>query len=157
MEQILKERFDRMIDRHFRFEAEDDVEGVLSTMVPEVEHDVVGSPTGPLHGRQQARGPSWDYPVGQEEAGKLHKVEVVASSGSAPYASKMTSACRRRASAGMRMVGMVVLTAGCFYCNPKGNVHGPAVAHEETIVIEVYDGPHYPEKPSWYTDERDAH
>jgi len=51
----------------------------------------------------------------------------------------------------------VTLTAGSFYCNPKGNVHGPAIAHEETIVIEVYDGPHYPEKPSWYTDERDAH
>src|SRR5262245_16400914 len=25
----------------------------------------------------------------------------------------------------------VVLTPGSFYCNPKGNVHGPAVAHEE--------------------------
>jgi 2,4'-dihydroxyacetophenone dioxygenase len=50
----------------------------------------------------------------------------------------------------------VVLTPGCFYCNPKGNVHGPAVAHEETIVVEIYDGPHYPEKPPWYTDEADA-
>ena len=50
----------------------------------------------------------------------------------------------------------VTLTAGSFYCNPKGNVHGPAIAHEDTVVIEVYDGPHYPEKPSWYTDERDA-
>ena len=50
----------------------------------------------------------------------------------------------------------VVLTAGCFYCNPKGNVHGPAVAREETIVVEIYDGPHYPVKPSWYTDEQDA-
>ncbi len=49
-----------------------------------------------------------------------------------------------------------VLTAGSFYCNPKGNVHGPAIAHEETIVLEVYDGPHYPEKPSWYTDPDDA-
>ncbi len=48
------------------------------------------------------------------------------------------------------------LMAGSFYCNPKGNVHGPAIAHEETIVLEIYDGPHYPEKPSWYTDERDA-
>jgi predicted ester cyclase len=55
MEAIPKEQFDRVIDRHFRFEAEDDVEGVLSTMVPDVEHDVVGSPTGPLHGTQQAR------------------------------------------------------------------------------------------------------
>jgi Uncharacterized conserved protein, contains double-stranded beta-helix domain len=38
----------------------------------------------------------------------------------------------------------VTLTAGSFYCNPKGNVHGPAIAHEDTVVIEVYDGPHYP-------------
>ena len=50
----------------------------------------------------------------------------------------------------------VTLTAGSFYCNPKGNVHGPAIAHEDTVVVEVYDGPHYPEKPSWYTDEQDA-
>jgi quercetin dioxygenase-like cupin family protein len=50
----------------------------------------------------------------------------------------------------------VVLTAGSFYCNPKGNVHGPAVAHEETVVVEIYDGPHYPQKPSWYADEQDA-
>ncbi len=38
----------------------------------------------------------------------------------------------------------------------KGNVHGPAIAHEGTVVIEIYDDPHYPPKPSWYTDERDA-
>jgi quercetin dioxygenase-like cupin family protein len=50
----------------------------------------------------------------------------------------------------------VVLTPGALYCNPKGNVHGPTVAHEETVVLEIYDGPHYPEKPSWYTDPRDA-
>jgi len=50
----------------------------------------------------------------------------------------------------------VTLSAGSFYCNPKGNVHGPAVAHEETIVIEVYDGPHYPFKPEFYADEQDA-
>lgn len=55
MESIPKEQFDQMIDRHFRFEAEDDVEGVLTTMSPDIEHDVVGSPTGPLLGTQQAR------------------------------------------------------------------------------------------------------
>ena len=27
---------------------------------------------------------------------------------------------------------------------------------DETIVLEIYDGPHYPQKPSWYTDEQDA-
>ena len=42
----------------------------------------------------------------------------------------------------------VTLTAGSFYWNPKGNVHGPTLAHEETIVVEIYDGPHYPQRPS---------
>ncbi len=51
----------------------------------------------------------------------------------------------------------VVLTAGSFYCNPKGNVHGPTIAHEDTVVVEMYDGPHYPVKPDWYADEKDAH
>lgn len=50
----------------------------------------------------------------------------------------------------------VVLTPGCFYLNPEGNVHGPTVAHEDTVVLEIYDGPHYAEVPSWYTDARDA-
>jgi len=51
----------------------------------------------------------------------------------------------------------VTLKPGSFYCNPKGLVHGPTHAHEETVVVEIYDGPHYPQKPDWYTDERDAH
>ena len=50
----------------------------------------------------------------------------------------------------------VTLRAGSFYCNPKGNVHGPTLAHEETVVVEIYDGPHYPERPSWYTNDEDA-
>jgi quercetin dioxygenase-like cupin family protein len=50
----------------------------------------------------------------------------------------------------------VTLTAGCFYCNPKGNVHGPTLAHEETVVIEIYDGLHYPQRPSWYANDEDA-
>ena len=50
----------------------------------------------------------------------------------------------------------VTLVPGSFYLNPKGNVHGPTLAHEETVVIEIYDGPHYPQVPDWYTDARDA-
>ncbi len=50
----------------------------------------------------------------------------------------------------------VVLEPGSFYCNPMGNVHGPAVAREDTVVLEIYDGPHYPEQPDFYTDEQDA-
>lgn len=48
------------------------------------------------------------------------------------------------------------LTAGSFYWNKKGNVHGPAVAHEDTVVVEIYDGPHYPHKPDFYKEEQDA-
>ncbi|MFZ5784250.1 MAG: ester cyclase [Pseudomonadota bacterium] len=47
---------DRKMDEHFRFEMADDVEGVLATLAPEVEHDIVGWPTGPTSGRAAARG-----------------------------------------------------------------------------------------------------
>jgi hypothetical protein len=32
------------------------VEGVLATLDQDVEHDIVGAPTGPTHGREAARG-----------------------------------------------------------------------------------------------------
>ena len=47
---------DRAIDEHFGREARDDVDGVLGTLADDVDHDVVGSPTGPLRGKDQARG-----------------------------------------------------------------------------------------------------
>ena len=50
------EAMDRKIDEHFAFEAADDVEGVLATLAPDVEHDIVGWPTGPTHGPDGARG-----------------------------------------------------------------------------------------------------
>src|SRR3954447_4804043 len=46
---------DRKIDEHFGFEARDDVAGVLSTLAPDAEHDIVGWPSGPTHGRDGAR------------------------------------------------------------------------------------------------------
>lgn len=46
---------DRKIDEHFGFEARDDVAGVLSTLAPDVEHDVVGWPMGPAQGRENVR------------------------------------------------------------------------------------------------------
>lgn len=48
-------QMDRKIDQHFGFEAADNVEGVLSTLTPEVVHDIVGWPTGPTVGRENAR------------------------------------------------------------------------------------------------------
>ncbi|HEY0920114.1 fumarylacetoacetate hydrolase family protein [Devosia sp.] len=48
------------------------------------------------------------------------------------------------------------LVPGSFYWNPVGSVHGPTVADETTIFLEIYDGPHYPVQPPWYTDPEDA-
>lgn len=53
---MTRAEMDRKIDEHFRFEATDDVEGVLATLADDVEHDIVGSPTGPTRGRESARG-----------------------------------------------------------------------------------------------------
>jgi anti-sigma factor ChrR (cupin superfamily) len=36
---------------------------------------------------------------------------------------------------------------GMLYINPKDQVHGPSIALEDSLVLEIYDGPHYyPEK-----------
>jgi hypothetical protein len=48
-------QMDQKIDEHFDFEARDDVEGVLATLTPDAEHDVVGSRLGPTQGREGAR------------------------------------------------------------------------------------------------------
>ena len=52
---MTREEMDRKIDEHFAFEARDDVAGVLATLSPDVEHDIVGWPHGPTHGRENAR------------------------------------------------------------------------------------------------------
>ena len=52
---LTQAQMDRKIDEHFGFEAADDVEGVLSTLAENVEHDIVGLPTGPTHGRTATR------------------------------------------------------------------------------------------------------
>jgi len=51
---LTRQDMDGKIDEHFAFEARDDVEGVLATLSADVEHDIVGSPTGPTHGREAA-------------------------------------------------------------------------------------------------------
>lgn len=52
---LSREMMDHKLDEHFGFEARDDVQGVLSTLTDDVEHDVVGWPGGPSRGRDQAR------------------------------------------------------------------------------------------------------
>lgn len=41
---------DQIVEDHFRREAEGDVEGTLKTFTEDIVHDVVGDPTGELHG-----------------------------------------------------------------------------------------------------------
>jgi quercetin dioxygenase-like cupin family protein len=50
----------------------------------------------------------------------------------------------------------ITLTAGSFYWNPKGSLHGPTLAEEDSVLVEVYDGPHYPTQPDWYSSPDDA-
>jgi uncharacterized protein len=52
---LTRAEMDRKIDEHFGFERRDDVEGVLATLTEDVEHDIVGWPSGPAHGRERAR------------------------------------------------------------------------------------------------------
>jgi uncharacterized protein len=52
---LTHEEMDRKLDEHFDFEARDDVEGVLATLTHDAEHDIVGWPTGPTTGRDNAR------------------------------------------------------------------------------------------------------
>lgn len=48
-------QMDARMDEHFAFEAADNVHGVLATLANDVEHDIVGWPTGPTHGRGGAQ------------------------------------------------------------------------------------------------------
>lgn len=47
-------QIDDLIDQHFRFEATDNVAGVVASLVEDVVHEVIPSPVGQLHGRAKA-------------------------------------------------------------------------------------------------------
>jgi 2,4'-dihydroxyacetophenone dioxygenase len=44
----------------------------------------------------------------------------------------------------------IILTPGMFYWNPKDHPHGPTEALEPSVLIEIYDGPHYYEQPDFH-------
>ncbi|MDZ4868316.1 MAG: ester cyclase [Alphaproteobacteria bacterium] len=52
---LTRAQMDSKMDEHFGFEQRDDVAGVLATLAPDVEHDIVGWPPGPAHSRDGAR------------------------------------------------------------------------------------------------------
>lgn len=49
------EEMDAMMEAHYRAEAEGDLEASLATFHPDIEHDIVGSPTGAIHGVEAVR------------------------------------------------------------------------------------------------------
>jgi predicted ester cyclase len=55
-----RDAMDRMLEEHFRREAEGDVAGTLATYTADIEHDVVGDPAGTLRD-QQAIGDRYAY------------------------------------------------------------------------------------------------
>jgi predicted ester cyclase len=52
---LTTQQMDAKLDEHFGYEMRDDVEGVLATLTEDVEHDIVGWPPGPSHGREATR------------------------------------------------------------------------------------------------------
>lgn len=52
---LTREQMDAKIDEHFGFEASDDIAGVVATLAPDAVHDIVGWPSGPTRGRDNAR------------------------------------------------------------------------------------------------------
>lgn len=53
---LTREQMDDLVNEHFRFEATDDVEGVMGTLDDSAEHEVIPSPVGVLNdpGEQRA-------------------------------------------------------------------------------------------------------
>ncbi len=50
----------------------------------------------------------------------------------------------------------ITMRPGDFYGNQLGHLHGPTIALEESVMVEIYDGPHYPSRPEFYDNDADA-
>lgn len=47
----------------------------------------------------------------------------------------------------------LTLKPGDFYMNALGSYHGPTKAVKRSLLLEIYDGPHYYEKPEYHSEE----
>lgn len=66
-------QMDAQIDEHFGFEQADNVEGVLATLTPDVNHDIVGWPGGPTRGVEGAR-PFYETLFGDLSDGRVETI-----------------------------------------------------------------------------------
>jgi steroid delta-isomerase-like uncharacterized protein len=53
---MTQEQMIALVERHLKAEGAGDVEGAVAVYTDDIEHDVVGWPGGPLHGKDAARG-----------------------------------------------------------------------------------------------------
>lgn len=68
---MTRDEMDRRMDEHFGFEARDDVEGVLSTLAVDAEHDVVaGLPALPTAGSMHGPSTKHSLPTWRMDAWK---------------------------------------------------------------------------------------
>lgn len=51
-----QEQMNALVGRHLKAEGAGDVDGAVAVYTDDIEHDVVGWPTGVLHGKDAARG-----------------------------------------------------------------------------------------------------
>jgi uncharacterized protein len=52
---MTRDEMDRAVNEHFGYEAADDLDGVMASLAPEVEHEIVPSPVGTLHDKAGIR------------------------------------------------------------------------------------------------------
>lgn len=52
---MTRDDMDRLVNEHFAFEAADDLDGVMASLAPVVEHEVVPSPMGVQHDKAGIR------------------------------------------------------------------------------------------------------
>ncbi len=50
---LTRAEMDRLMEEHFGYEATDNVQGVLGSMTPDAEHEIIPSPFGRLKGQAQ--------------------------------------------------------------------------------------------------------
>jgi ketosteroid isomerase-like protein len=55
MSNMSREQMDKVVNDHFMYEATNDIAGVLRTFTDDIEHEIVGGPDGPLHGKAALR------------------------------------------------------------------------------------------------------
>jgi hypothetical protein len=55
MKTMSRESMDQLVNDHFKYEATDDIEGVLRTLTDDAKHEIVGGPDGPLRGQPAIR------------------------------------------------------------------------------------------------------